>query len=215
MFEYVQERESSSRLTPRTMVYVITTGEPDKKDSQKLSERGENQVLEIALSRVVAGVRRIYSASSKLALSTSKILGEEFNAKIQKINCLDDVNIGNNSELHETLVKMWNDEEYEPSDGESLVLARERFGACMNEIAGKHSGDVFAVVTHPLIGFLFHSLVTAAPLDIDRWLSSGNASCASYEYSPKGWSEVMPPDNSYLSDPTTVADGFPEGHFEQ
>ncbi|MFW9794267.1 MAG: histidine phosphatase family protein [Candidatus Thorarchaeota archaeon] len=214
MFEYIQERETGSRLTPRTMVYLVTTGETDKEDSNKLSDRGENQVVEIALSRVVAGVRTIYSASSKLAMSTSKILSDEFRAKIQKRDCLDDVNLGNESEQREILLKMWENEEYESSDGESFALARERFGMCMNEITSKHSGDVFAVVTHPLIAFLFHSMVTAAPLDIESWLSSGNASCASYEYSRKGWSVVMPPDNSYLSDPTSVADGYPEGHFD-
>jgi len=196
------------------MVYVITIGETDKEDPEKLSERGENQVMEIAMSRVVAGVRRIYSATSKLAMRTSKILAEEFSAKIEKRDCLDDVNIGKKSDPRETLLEMWKDEEHEPGDGESFALARERFGECMNEIASKHSGDVFAVVTHPLIAVLFQSLVTAAPLDIENWLSSGNASSASYEYSRKGWSEMMPPDNSYLSDPTTVADGYPEGHFD-
>ena len=109
---------------------------------------------------------------------------------------------------------MWKDEDYSPADGEAFSLARERIGYCLNELAIKHRDDVFAVVTHPLIGFLFHTLVTAAPLDIDAWLASGHASCASYEYSRKGWSEVMPPDNSFLSDPTTVADSFPEGYFD-
>ncbi|MFW9891252.1 MAG: histidine phosphatase family protein [Candidatus Thorarchaeota archaeon] len=214
MFEYVQEREATSRLIPRTMVYVITTGEAEKEDQDELSERGKNQVTEIALSRVVAGVRKIYSASSKIATSTSKILAEEFGAKTQKRDCLNDVDFGKEKDSQESLLAMWKNEEYEPSEGESFVIARERFGECMNDIASKHSGDVFAVVTHPLIAYLFHSLVTAAPLDIDNWLSSGNASCASYEYSRKGWSEVMPPDNSYLSDPTSVADEYPDGHFD-
>ncbi|MHA1949023.1 MAG: histidine phosphatase family protein [Candidatus Thorarchaeota archaeon] len=214
MFEYVQERESRSNLVPRTMVYMIMTGETDSQDSEKLSERGENQVLEIALSRVVAGVRRIYSSTSKLAVASSKILSEEFSAKFQKTDCLDDVDIGKKNDPKETLLEMWKDEDFEPSDGESFALAKERIGLCMNELANKHQDDVFAVVTHPLIGFLFYSLVTAAPLDIEGWLNSGNASCASYEYSKKGWSEVLPPDNSYLSDPTTVEDGLPEGYFD-
>jgi broad specificity phosphatase PhoE len=214
MFEYVQERETSSGLTPRTMVYVITTGEPDSKDSDKLSERGENQVLEIALSRVVGGVRRIYSSKSKIATATSKILAEEFKTKVQKIDCLDDVVLGKKEEVQENLKKMWKDENYVPPNGEALSFARERIGYCLNELAIKHKDDVFAVVTHPLIGFLFYTLVTAAPLDIDAWLASGHASCASYEYARKGWSEVLPPDNSYLSDPTTVADSFPDGYFD-
>ncbi|MFX1484681.1 MAG: histidine phosphatase family protein [Promethearchaeota archaeon] len=214
MFEYVQERETASRLIPRTIVYVITTGESEKGDEDKLSERGENQVLEIALSRVVAGVRVIYSSASKLAVSTSKILSEEFNARIQKKSCLNDVEIGKSTEYRETVLEMWKDPEFEPKDGESFESARERFGECMNMIASKYQGDVFAVVTHPLIAILFHSLVTAAPLDLRDWLSTGNASCASYEYTNKGWSIVMPPDNSYLSDPTYVSDGYQEGYFD-
>jgi broad specificity phosphatase PhoE len=214
MFEYVQERETGTGLTPKTMVYVITTGESDSDDPDKLSERGENQVMEMALSRVVAGVRRIYTSTSNLATATSKILAKEFNAKVQKRDCLDDVVIGKKEELQESLKKMWKDEDYVPPDGESLLFARERIGYCLGELAHKHRDDVFAVVTHPLIGFLFHTLVTAAPLDIDTWLASGHASCASYDYSRKGWSEVMPPDNSFQSDPSTVADSFPDGYFK-
>ena len=141
MFEYVQERETTSRLTPRTMVYVITTGEKDNENLEKLSVRGENQVVEIALSRVVAGVRRIYSASSKLAMSTSKILAEEFSAKIEKRGCLDDVNIGKISDPRETLLEMWKDVEYEPNDGESFAMARERFGECINGTVWAVSAD--------------------------------------------------------------------------
>jgi broad specificity phosphatase PhoE len=214
MFEYVQERETSTRLIPRTMVYVITTGEIDSQNPEKLSERGENQVLEIALSRIVAGVRRIYSATSKSALATSKILAEEFGAKVQKKDCLDDVVLGKEDDPRDSLKAMWKDEDYSPPDGEAFSFARERIGYCLGELANKHQNDVFAVVTHPLIGFLFHTLVTALPLDIDVWLATGQASCASYEYSRKGWSEVMPPDNSFQSDPTTVADSFPDGYFD-
>lgn len=213
MFEYVQERETSTGLTPRTMVYVITTGEPDNENPEKLSERGENQVLEIGLSRIISGVRKIYTSTSKLANSTSKILSEELSAKVQKQDCLDEVVLGKKEDPRESLKKMWKDEDFSPEDGEAFSFARERIGYCLNELAIKHKDDVFAVVTHPLIGFLFHTLVTAAPLDLDAWLASGHASCASYEYSKRGWSEVMPPDNSFQSNPSTIADSFPDDYF--
>jgi hypothetical protein len=61
---------------------------------------------------------------------------------------------------------------------------------------------------------LFYSLVTAAPLNIDEWLSTGFASCATYEYAKTGWALVMPPENSFLSDPTGVSDWLPENLFD-
>lgn len=212
MFEYVQEREVGKRLEPRTMVYVITVGESDSFNSQTLTERGENQLFEMSRSRVASGVRILYAATEKLATRSADVLAKEFESKIKKTSCLDTVNF--NAEdldsLRETLTQMWQDEDYVPEKGESLAEARERLGTCMGGIVAKHQDDVVAIVVDPMMALLFHSLVTAAPLDISEWHSMGHASCASYEYS-RGWSIVMPPDNSYLSDPTTVVDTLPEG----
>lgn len=212
MFEYVQEREFGKRLESRTMVYVITIGESDGFNSQTLTERGENQLFEMSRSRVASGMRILYTATEKLAIKSADVLAKEFESKIEKTSCLDSVKFNNDDidSLRETLTQMWQDEDFIPEKGESLAEARERFGTCMGGIVAKHQDDVVAVVVDPLMALLFHSLVTAAPLDISEWQSSGHASCASYEYS-RGWSVVMPPDNSYLSDPTTVVDTLPEG----
>lgn len=213
MFEYVQESEVGKRLEPRTMVYVITVGDHDGLDSQTLTERGENQLFEMARSRVATGVRILYSATNKLATKSSDVLAKEFESKIKKMKCLNSVKFSDESDdldsLNETLKQMWQDEEYLPEKGESFAKAKERFGSCMGEIATKHQNDVVAVVVDPLMLVLFHSHVTAAPLDISEWQSMGHAACASYEYS-RSWSVVLPPDNSYLSDPTTVGDTLPD-----
>lgn len=213
MFEYVQEREIGKRLEPRTLVYVITVGESDGFNSQTLSERGENQLLEMARSRVATGVRILYSATDKLATKSADVLAKEFESKIEKIDCLNSVKFGKGTNdfesLGESLRKMWQDENFVPEKGESFAEAKERFGTCMGSIVVKHQDDVIAVVVDPLIAILFHSHVTAVPIDISEWYSMGYASCTSYEYS-MGWSVVMPADNSYLSDPTTVSDTLPE-----
>ena len=216
MFEYVQEREVGKRLEPRTMVYVITVGDPVGFNSQSLTDRGENQLFEMARSRVATGVRNLYSATNKLATKSADVLAKEFESKIKKKNCLDTVKLGDGSEVlettSETFKQMWQDEEFIPEKGESFADAKDRFGTCMGEIVSKHQDDVVAVVVDPLMLVLFHSHVTAAPLDISEWQSMGYAACASYEYS-RGWSVVIPPDNSYLSDPTTVGDTLPEDLF--
>ncbi len=213
MFEYVQEREVAKRLESRTLVYVITTGESDGFGSQNLSDRGENQIIEMARSRVATGVRILYSATNKLAAKSADMLGNEFESKVKKIDCLDSVNFGNDFDnldlLADKLKKMWQDENYAIENGESFSEARERFGTCMGGIIAKHQDDVLAVVVDPLMAILFHALVTAAPLDIEDWHSIGNAACATYEYS-RGWNVVMPSDNSYLSDPTFVKDNLPD-----
>jgi broad specificity phosphatase PhoE len=216
MFEYVQEREVGKRLEPRTMVYVITVGDQEGFNSETLTERGENQLFEMARSRVATGVRILYTATNQLAIKSTDILAKEFEAKIKKMNCLDSVKFSNGSDDLESLVEilkqMWQDEEFLPEKGESFAKAKDRFGTCMGEIITKHQDDVIAVVVDPLMLVLFHSHVTATPLDISEWQSMGYAACASYEYS-RGWSAVIPPDNSYLSDPTTVGDILPDDLF--
>lgn len=218
MFEYVQERDMGSRLEPRTLFYVITVGEVLTNDPGKLSERGKNQVFELANSRLIAGVRKIYSSSTSNGAETSKILAKEIDARVEKKGCLDIFKLGvpwtDEKQLKETLQSIWNDEEFSTTKGESISKARERFGECMNDIGRRHPDDSVAVVGHTIMSCLFYSLVTAAPLDINEWLMSGFASCATYEYAKTGWTLVMPPDNSYLTEPTCVSDWLPENLFE-
>lgn len=218
MFEYVQEREMGSKLEPRTLFYVITTGEILDSDSSKLSERGKNQIFELANSRLVTGVRKIYTSSSNNNHETAKILSKEFDVRLDKKSGLDDFKLGiswiEKDELKVVIPSLWNDEDYKFGKGESVIEARERFGECMNDIGRRHPDDSVAVVCDTIMSCIFHSLVTAAPLDINQWLASGFASCATYEYAKTGWTLVMPPDNSYLSDPTCVSDWLPENLFE-
>ncbi len=213
MFEYVQEREIGKRLEPRTMVYVITIGECDGFNSQNLTKRGENQLIEMARSRVATGVRLLYTATEKIAVKSAEILADEFESKTKKMTCLDSVKFGNDGNnldsFRETFKQMWKQEDFVPEHGESFVEVRDRLGNCMGGIVAKHQDDVVAVVVDPLIALLFHSHVAAIPLDMSEWQSFGYASCATYEYS-RGWSVIMPPDNSYLTDPTTVNDTLPE-----
>jgi broad specificity phosphatase PhoE len=214
MFEYVQEREIDKRLEPRTMVYVITVGECDGFNSQNLTKRGENQLIEMARSRVATGVRLLYTATEKIAVKSAEILADEFESKTKKMTCLDSVKFGddrnNLDSFRATFKQMWKQEDFVPEHGESFVEVRDRLGNCMGGIVAKHQDDVVAVVVDPLIALLFHSHVAAISLDMSEWQSFGYASCATYEYS-RGWSVIMPPDNSYLTDPTTVNDTLPEG----
>jgi broad specificity phosphatase PhoE len=218
MFEYVQEREFSRRLEPRTMIYFITHGEVDKEKLGKLSERGRNQVTELAHSRLVVGVRTLYCSPAKETVETSEMLRREFDCRMEKRDCLADVRLGfgwdDEAHLRERIPLMWKKENLSYEKGESFADARERIGECMNEISLKHPGDSVAIVTHPLIATLFFSLVTAAPLDINEWLNTGHASCATYEYTNTGWSLLMPPDNSFQSNPSSVADWLPENIFD-
>ncbi len=218
MFEYVQEREMGSRLEPRTLIYVITCGETLRDNSGNLTERGKNQILELASSRLVAGVRKIYSSSSTGDYETAKILSKEFNVRLNKKGCLDGFKLGvswtDEKQLAEVLSSLWNDHSYTIGKGESIDEAKERFGTCMNDIGSKHPDDSIAVVCDPIMSYLFYSLVTAVPLNINEWMSTGFASCATYEYAKTGWTLVMPPENSFQSDPSCMSDWLPENLFD-
>lgn len=211
MFDLIQERDLSARLAPRTMVYVITSGVADESDG--LSEVGRNQVVDLARSRVVAGVTMVYSSSAKDTAQTAKILSKEFGAKTSTRDCLKEVETGKSrlstEELTMILPEMWKDTDYQPEKGESLMDARHRLASCVSEFSAKHSGDSIAIVTHTMLATLFHTLVKGGDPTVEEWLAMGHASCAAYEYAKGGWTLVMPPDNSFLTQITVVRDILP------
>jgi len=211
MFDLIQERDTDTRLAPRTMVYVITHGVTE--ESGGLSEVGKNQVVDLARSRVVAGVTRIYSSSTRNTEATAKILSKEYGAKAIKKDCLEEVKLGKGrlsaEELARILPKMWKDTDFQPEHGESLMDARHRLAECVSKFSAKHSGDSIVIVTHAMLATLFHTLVKGGDPTVEEWLTMGHASCAAYEYAKGGWTLVMPPDNSYLTEMTAVRDVLP------
>ena len=214
MFDLIQERDLGKPLALRTMVYVITHGQSDPDNPEKLSERGKNQVDELVRSRVVVGVRKVYSSSQKVVMATAGILRREFEVIIEVKECFSPVSSGkkekSEDEIEDILPKMWRDPDYSPKGGESLLQARHRFSQCLNHIGKKHSGDSVAIVTDPLSSTLIYWLVEGGNLNLNDYLQMGLAACAAYEYSKEGWVLVMPPDDSYLSEPCTVRETLPQ-----
>ncbi|RLI55167.1 MAG: hypothetical protein DRP09_10665 [Candidatus Thorarchaeota archaeon] len=211
MFEYVQERDTKTRLLPRTVIYVVTHGESETAWGGDLTERGANQVKELARSRVIAGVSAVYSSLSEAAVRTAEIIGEELDCRSGTRECLEGVDSSKSPEWWKEHIRMmWEDETYQPDDGESFMDLKHRLGDCANGIVTKHPNEGIVIVLDPLTAVLFDNLVTARVILMRDWLSIGHASCASYEYA-RTWALVIPYDNSFLSDPTTVADVLPDG----
>ncbi|MGY5875636.1 MAG: histidine phosphatase family protein [Candidatus Thorarchaeota archaeon] len=214
MFDLIQERDVGSELAPRTIFYILTHGEVEKENQDELSERGQGQVMELAHSRIVPGVTRIYSSPGKVALQTAGILRKVFETSVDVRDCLEDVKLGKGKmkiqELAEVLSLFWDDPDADIKHGESLNELKHRFGDCLNNIASRHPNDSVVIVTHPMNSALLISLVMGGPVQVEDWLNMGHCSCASYEYSRKSWTLVMPPDDSFLTDPVTVVDSLPE-----
>ena len=83
MFEMVQEPDYDGSMS-RTMVYLILHGEVEQEDHSKLTERGKEQIAELARSRLVSGPAKIYSPSNKACKETSEILAKELFSKTQR-----------------------------------------------------------------------------------------------------------------------------------
>jgi broad specificity phosphatase PhoE len=213
MFDLVQEREIGKSLAPRTMVYVIVHGEPNPNKPNDFSDKGKNQVRDLGRSRVATGVRKVYSSPAEICLKTAGLLRREFDAPVDVKECLKEVALGESKskDLGARLKKMWDDPEFTYKSGESLFDARHRLVECMNMIGDKHTGDSVAVIVDALLGAVFLSLVRGGNPRIEDWMHCGHASCATYEYSKKGWELLMPPDDSFLADPSSVSDTLPEG----
>jgi len=214
MFDLIQEGDIGAGLAPRTMVYVIANGETEVDKIDRLTTRGKNQVMELARSRVATGIQIIYSASNGAARETAKILSDEFKVDAKKKDCFDDIKLGNGNlnaqVLAETLPDLWNDVDYIPEKGESLMMARRRLADCVRGLIGRHRGNSIAIVLSTTMTILFHTLVVGGDPNLDDWLETGHASCAAYEYAKDGWTLIMPPDNSFLIDGNSVRDALPD-----
>ncbi len=216
MFEIVQEPDYGGSMS-RTIVYVVLHGEVSQEDHDLLTERGKEQVFELARSRLVSAPSRVYSCSSKAVKATGKILAKELFSKTQEKDCLKEINLGkkkvDDNLLREVLPQLWENPGFEPPSGESLLEAQRRFAVCVNQITQVHPESSVAIVAQPIVFNLFYRMVVGGEPQVEDWLYSGFASCATYEYSKDGWTLIMPPENSFLSDPTDVSSSLPSGLF--
>jgi broad specificity phosphatase PhoE len=213
MFDLVQEGDIGQGLAPRTMVYVIASGETDIDKPDRLTARGKKQVVELARSRVATGIQIVYSAPNGAARETAKILSDEFQVDAKKKDCFEDIKLGkgtlNAQVLAETLPDLWNDVDHVPEKGESLMMARQRLADCVRGLIGRHRGNSIAIILGSMMTVLFYTLVVGGDPNLDDWLETGHASCAAYEYAKEGWTLIMPPDNSYLVEGNSVRDTLP------
>ncbi|MHA2140713.1 MAG: histidine phosphatase family protein [Candidatus Thorarchaeota archaeon] len=214
MFDLIQEGDTGPGLASRTMVYVITNGETDAEQLRSLTARGRNQVEELARSRVATGVQIIYYASNDVTTETAKILSDEFKIEAKKKDCFHDVKVGKGNPsaqlLAKTLPDLWKDVDHIPNNGESIMMARKRLAECIRGLIGRHRGNSIAVILSTMMSVLFYTLVRGGEPNMDDWLETGHASCASYEYAKDGWMLVMPPDNSFLVEGNNVRDTLPD-----
>ncbi len=210
MFDLIQERDIGARIASRTMVYLIAHGEPEDESYEKLGEQGQKQALELAHSRIIGGVSRVYSAPEKIAKETAEILRKEFDVPMVSIDCLSDLNRGKNRFDVDILSQLWEDVYAEIKGVECIHEAQSRFGSCMNELVEKHPNDSIAVVAHPLVNTLFNSIVIGGSPQVEDWVYSGFCACASYDVTKKSWSMVMPPDDSFLIEPCSVIEKIPD-----
>ncbi len=212
MFDMIQHNETEEDVLPRTLVYVVVHGEPLTDGSGRISERGREQVVELVRSRAIGGVSRIYSSPSNAALVSAGILRRELDVPVTVRECLAEVSLGKGdiNTAGEQVIRMWDDPSFRPAGGESIDEAQMRFGTCMNIVVSAHPNDSVVVVTHPMVSALFMSLVRGGPPLLEDWLYMGYASFAIYEYARGSWMLSSPHDDSFLSDPRSVASCLPE-----
>ncbi|MBN2228251.1 MAG: histidine phosphatase family protein [Candidatus Thorarchaeota archaeon] len=216
MFEIIQEPDYDGSIS-RIMMHMVVPGEPDPNEKDGLSERGKNQIFELARSRLLAGPSKIYAPNSKECVTSAEILAKELYSSTTKMDCLHEIDLGTKETdeeyLRTEMTNLWNDLNYEPKNGESLRNAQIRISSCIDRITRMHPESTIGVVLPPIVAVLFHNIVVGGILLMEDWLHLGFASCATYEYSKNGWALVMPPESSFLSDASKVIDILPPGVF--
>jgi broad specificity phosphatase PhoE len=195
----------------------VVPGEPDNQSKSGLSETGENQVFELARSRLLAGPEKIYHPKEKCCESTADTLAKELYSSSKKMDCLKEVDFDikeyTEDFLKNEIPKIWQDMDYTTDSGESLREAQKRVSQCIDRLTKAHPDSTIGIVLPPMISILFHTLIVGGVAQLEDWLHLGYASCATYEYSKNGWALVMPPENSFLSQPSKIIDTLPKGIF--
>lgn len=209
MFDLIQEKDLDGKISDQTIVYVVVHADPERDAGDKLSERGRNQVFELAHSRVIADARRIYSSPEKIALNTAGVLRKELDIPIQAEDCLESLDYHSSQfetkRAVEEFQKFWKDQSY-PLSGVSLDNMKNRLMNCLNTLVSTHKDDSIVLVVDPLVGAIIHSLIVGNELQPADWLNIGLGSCATYEHIKRSWTLVMPPDDSFLSSQVPTAE---------
>ncbi|MGI0149832.1 MAG: histidine phosphatase family protein [Thermoplasmata archaeon] len=131
-------------------------------DRAPLSERGEEQIRELARAWPVDRPTALFSSALRRAIESAILLGQEFRLGLSKRACLkewtpDDSGIPQD-EYKALERKGWADLDFVPPSKESLSQAAVRGRRCLEGIAAEVDGKTAAVMGH---GTLF-SLVAAA-----------------------------------------------------
>ncbi|TFG14188.1 hypothetical protein EU537_04510 [Candidatus Thorarchaeota archaeon] len=210
MFEMVQEPGIEQTMS-KTIVYVVNTAEPNP-EGEALTDRGKEQSHELFRSRLITGPESIYSGISGPVMQTADIVSSDFGIPSIMVECLSNANLGKSDgsleDKKRKILEMWDDLDRSPENGESMREIQSILSNCVNELAVNHSGQSIVVVCESIPFILFYRLVVGGVPTKDEWLNLGYCSCASYEYSNNGWALLLPPDNTYLSEPSTVSDVF-------
>ncbi len=208
MFDLIQEKETGASLAPRTLVYVVVHGETEPDDSQSLSEAGREQVDDLIHSRIISTTSRIYSGPEEPSLETAGLLRKHFEVAVEVKDCLKSIELPESKlRNYESVLKaFWLQTETEGLE-ESLQDVVHRISLCAEGIASGHVNDSIVLAVDSIVSAVFYWLVVGGEEFIEDWLDSGYASCGTYEYSSKkGWSLVMPPDNTFQREPSSVRD---------
>ncbi len=212
MFELVQKGEHSGEVEQRTLLHFVVCGCPSQA-GDRLSETGLSQMEELARSRLIPMVSRIFSGPERPVTESAEVMRRAFEAPVTVEKSLSDVLLLKTSALQEIgglLAKIWADRDLPSTSRESLNTSLHRIRQFTESLVEKYRGSSLVVIAGPAARVLFDSLVTGGAPTIHEWLQSGHASCTVYEYHRGGWSLIMPAENSFLSEPTVLEDTLPE-----
>ncbi len=210
MFELVNEESPVEVPWMRTSIRVVVHGEPVPLGTA-LSDRGQSQVEDLARSRLITTANVIISSKEDVSLSTAKILSAELNAPIEKMSCIEEIRTLRPDHAKASQVaKFWQQPNKADAGMESLSSVKTRLRDCMNKIVERYRGGMVVVVLSPALALIFLHLVDGGTPTLREWLDMGFASCSTFEYSKRGWHIVMPPENSFQTEPSTVQDWLPQ-----
>ena len=151
-----------------TTLYLIRHGEIDrppvyKFDDAVLTERGAEQIHELAVRWAHPVPDMIYCSPLPRSVETASILAAVFRRPIRTVHDLEEW-AATEDDVPESVYKeferrCWQDFNYENDDGESLHHATDRIVGVLTEVADRHEGRAVMVSGHSILFALLAAYV--------------------------------------------------------
>jgi broad specificity phosphatase PhoE len=199
----------------KTTLTLVRHGETDKNvdnklheagDTEKLNEKGVQQVNKTAELLNQQGVDIVYCSKEARAIQSANIIGNVCSSEVAELDGLQERNWGiyaNKpwSEVSKVLEGLSLEERYAyvPENGESWKEFEDRLIKVVDQVLKEHAGERVVIITHGGSIRALMPYLLGVPKEESFKYDPANASITTFEYSDGAFTSIVIDDTSHLA----------------